>query len=236
MPFAERPGSPSLRSSKHLPSIGRVLGVLAWGAALTALPFLSACDEDEPRLVVVMRSDLAARDELVSVTVELVGLTTSTTTSIARGDDLANGVVVYDRHLSPLAERHLRLHLVGNDGELATRDLVFAHLADREISVLVPRLCVDVDCDEDGGETCVLGQCAAATCVDGDESVCPDAMCESDDECAPSAACATGVCSEGVCLGFGDDDQCATGEWCSPDEGCSVMPYTVDAGVTDGGT
>lgn len=211
------------------------LGLAPLLLAAAPAPFLLACREEDPRLVVVLRTDLAARDELVSVTTELVGISSFTTTAMVRGDDLANGVVVYDARLASLSERHVRLHLVGEDGDLATRDLVFSHLADREISVLVPRLCVDVDCDEEGGETCIVGQCAASTCVEGDESSCPGAMCATDAQCAATASCASGVCSGGACLAFGDDTQCEAGQWCSPDEGCASMPYTVDAGVSDGG-
>jgi hypothetical protein len=222
------------------PAIDRVsprVSALGSLAAITiAALALSACHGPEPRLVIVARSDLAPREEVDRIDVALVGVSMSTSTTVARSAELREGITVFDRQLASLAGRHVRVTFFFDGEEIAMRDLVFDHLADREIVVDLPRLCVDVVCDD--GETCIVGQCASTACVEGDEADCPEAMCDDDGQCAvEDVPCATGVCANGACLAYGDDEGCEAHEWCDPLSGCAPRRAYVDAWVAmpDGG-
>lgn len=189
---------------------------------------LSACHGNDPRLAIVARSDLTPREEVDRIDVELVGVGVTTSTTVSRSSSPREGLTIYERYLAPLARRHVRVTFFLDGAEIARRDLVFDHTVDRELVIDVPRLCVDAGCEDD--ETCILGQCAPSTCVDGDETDCPGPMCADDSECAIEAVpCATGACSDGVCLGYGDDGACESGEWCDPLSGCAPQRAFVDA-------
>jgi hypothetical protein len=206
---------------------------IAMSATLAVVSLaLTGCLGPEPRLVIVARSDLVPYEEVDRIDVELVGVGSTTSASVSATTALREGLTVYDRRLATLRARHVRVTFFFDGSAIATRDLVFDHMEDRELTVLVPRLCVDAACSD--GETCVLGQCAAWTCVDGDEADCPEAMCADDGVCAiDDVACATGACSDGVCVGYGEGDGCADGEWCDPRAGCVVRRALVDAWAAD---
>ncbi|MDQ3034413.1 MAG: hypothetical protein M3Y87_18540 [Myxococcota bacterium] len=199
-------------------------------AAIAVALLMSACRSEDPRLVIVARSDLAPREEVDRIDVELVGIGVAASVSIGRRDSLAEGIVVYDRALAPIAERHARVSFYLGDALVATRDVVIEHLADRELLVDVPRACVDIGCELELDETCVLGQCGAPTCVDGTEPECPPAMCDDDAQCAVEVECATGSCRDGVCVALGDDARCERREWCDPTQGCRARRLGSGAG------
>ena len=204
-------------------------------AVIVASSIVSGCDEEDPWLVIVARSDLVPHEEVDRIEVELVGVGVTTSTDVGRSASLREGLPIYERRLATLAGRHVRITFFFEGDPIATRDLVFDHLADRTLNVLVPRLCVDVGCDD--GETCVLGQCAEPSCVDGDEPSCPGAMCTTDEPCAvDDVPCAAGSCTGGTCVAYGDDDACAADEWCDPLTGCSIRRGHQDAATQDAAT
>jgi hypothetical protein len=220
--------------SDAAPASGRAGPWRVLAIGLLAAMAAAGCDEADPWLVVIARSDLAPSEEVDRIDVELVGVGVTTSTTVGRSASLREGLPIYERRLATLAGRRVRVTFFLDDEEIAVRDLVFDHMADRTIAVVVPRLCVDVACDE--GETCVLGQCAEPGCVDGDEPGCPEAICASDDACAVAdVPCAGGACAEGTCLAYGDDDACADGEWCDPLSGCAPRRAAQDASAVDAG-
>ena len=211
-----------------------LFALLMWCAGL-----LSGCPRSGVQLVIVAASDLTPYEEVDRIEVELVGVGLMEGTNVERGDDLAAGIEVYHRRHATLDGRHVRITFLRAGVEVMTRDMVFDHQADREISVLMPRECEESACD--GDETCVRGVCAPSTCVDGTEAECPEATCTADTECVAEAACAAGTCRDGTCLVLGDDEVCDALDWCDPTEGCAPRRTTVtdagipDAGVTDAG-
>lgn len=213
----------------------------SFSLALLWLSALTGCLPSGPRLAIVAATDLTAYEEVDEIEVELVGVGLSETYDVDRGEDLTEGVTVFDRRLGAYDGREVRITLRRDGEDVLHRDLVFDHHEDRELFVLIPRECGDVDCYEDDGETCIRGACAPSSCVEGDEAECPEATCTTDDECVADATCARAECRDGACLSLGDDASCEGDTWCDPRSGCAPRRHrTRDAGAdaapSDAGT
>lgn len=231
------------RGTARATAIAEALMTARSFVSLTALCLLSltGCLPSGPRLAIVAATDLTAYEEVDEIEVELLGVGLSETLEIDRGQDLAEGVTVFDRRLGAYDGREVRITLRRDGEDVLHRDLVFDHRQDRELFVLIPRECGDVDCFEDDGETCIRGTCAPSTCVVGDEAECPEATCATDGECAADATCARAECRDGACLALGDDASCEGDAWCDPRSGCAprrrrTRDAGTDAAPTDAGT
>jgi hypothetical protein len=120
--------------------------------------------------------------------------------------------------------KEVRIALRRADTETVARTVIVELDASRVISVVITRACVDVMCPPADGSSPERTACSGGTCVDPRCSVdrpdlCPP-RCEADEECAPTVACNTASCRDGVCFETPDDALCP-GARCNPLTGCT---------------
>lgn len=195
---------------------------------VTALLALSACGGGgDVRLFVDLRTDLLPVVEFATVDVTADG----SPVAEASADPAASytaGVRLVTLDGLRRGPREVDVTLRGRAGErVAGRRVILDQRATRGLTIVIPRDCRGVSCPGEPASTCVHGQCADATCVEGGGETCGPAECASDDGCAPPAtACAVARCVLGTCL-FEPASACAPGESCVPEAGC-VADESVD--------
>ncbi|GAB5549183.1 MAG: hypothetical protein SangKO_089430 [Sandaracinaceae bacterium] len=178
---------------------------------------LAACEPGPGTLIVELRTDLTPGMEIDTALTALdpggaIGNAPMTTrgegpTRVAQVPDLAPG-------------RYRLSVTVTRGGEsIATRTMVFRHDGPRILTVVIPRSCAGVTCDETT-ETCIRGGCGSLECVEGTEASCPPPECAADADCAPVASCADARCVGGTCVAEARPDACEAAATCSAVEGC----------------
>jgi hypothetical protein len=225
-----------MRSASRVRNIRRVSRAAALFFALA----LAGCGAPGAALIADVKTDLRPGIEFTTVESEVQTLEGRT---IARGnvpaftgsDFLTGQRAIEATGLSP-GTYALLVRLTDRDGLVVRRTTRVRVTAATLVTVLITRDCTGVTCPGAGDSVeateCLGGRCVRPECHPGDPSTCPAAECGSDSECRPIAACAEGVCEDGVCVADADDRLCATGEWCDPDRGCRLLP----GGGMDGGT
>lgn len=200
--------------------LGHNAGVrcLTIAAALALL----ACEPGPGTLLVELRTDLTPGLEIDTA------LTALDPGGAVAATPLDAGGTLRVAEVPDLAPGRYRLSVtVTKDGEaVATRTVVFRHDGPRVLTVVIPRSCAGVTCDE-RVETCIRGACGSVECVDGSEASCPAAECVASADCAPVASCADARCVGGTCVAETRPDACAAPATCSVTDGC------VGAGPTD---
>jgi hypothetical protein len=111
---------------------------------------------------------------------------------------------------------------------VATRTIVAEVTTTTVLTVLITRDCAMVQCEE--GTSCFAGVCVPNDCGATPRS-CPTGMCATDAECTSIHTCASARCLESTCQIFPDHGLCSAGEYCHPEDGCTPLLDTPDAGV-----
>ncbi|MBW2461698.1 MAG: hypothetical protein JRH11_08625 [Deltaproteobacteria bacterium] len=182
-----------------------------------------ACGDDPLELLVDLRTDLVAPQELSRIRVilepggieEVDAMDASYLDGlrVAEFADLALGghtlvITLFDVGGPPLVERTVRIDLRETTA----------------LTVLVSRDCREVACGD--ALSCRAGECVDETCSDLAPDLCPAPECDGDSDCASASACASARCLADACLYEADDAMCGMDEWCSPDDGCLALPGT----------
>ncbi len=188
---------------------------------------LVACEPSGARLVIDLRTDLVPEREFTEARLRIFE------------------AGAYARREAPLVERpiaadpsadYLRGARLADESGLAPGDYVIecelssAHFGGRGIAGRAERLVLAAAFSA----TLVIPRVCAGVLVALDGCEAP--VCASDAECAsPSSPCARARCLDGACLEESVAGACGPGEWCHPDEGCTVGPVAPDAGALDAG-
>lgn len=202
----------------------RALRILLSAALLTAL----GCDDDGAlELSVDLRTDFVAGAEFSGLRLELVGEGV-TETDVAEPVSYVAGRRFFDLDgLAANERRTIALSLLSPTSEVvARREVIVDQSGDLAVTVVMTRDCASVSCPNEPGDSatsCLGGRCVDPRCVEGDEEVCLDPLCESDAECMPMNACAAPVCNLGICL-YEGLDACEEGTYCDPSRGCVAIP------------
>jgi len=204
------------------------------------LSSLLACTTSGSRsLLVDVRTDLVPGVEMTSVEAELLAIPGSRQLLDATDRDWNRGRRVADFDELPASE-DVVLEVRARRGEdvVLQRRTVVRVEGRTGVTIVLSRTCRDLDCPGAGDAPelteCLGGRCVPPECVEGDEEVCGDGRCASDDACpAAPSSCTSFRCELGVCLVLGDDAQCGTGQRCTP-TGC-VADEIPDAGPGDAG-
>jgi hypothetical protein len=175
---------------------------------------LSGCDGgDEARLIVEVRTDLAAGEEFARVHLEVGDPGSrprvSRTRAVVAGEDYVAGVRLAELERVPHGQTEVEVTLVGGAGEAVARRTVLLEIEPgvRLLTVVIARGCVGVMCpgpaDDSNETTCSAGECVDPHCVAPGEPGCGEVECTVDSECV--ARCAGGgsdapACAEGICL------------------------------------
>jgi hypothetical protein len=148
---------------------------------------------------------------------------------IAHGDSLGRAIRILDVDGVEPGSYDVIVTIEKDGAEIASRTTHTTIRTTTLVTVLISRDCLAVTCPE--GESCRSGACVPNECSETQLDRCPTS-CDGDDDCATSTSCASAECVEGACLVFGDDERCAGGEYCHPEQGCVPLP----GGAADGGT
>ncbi len=203
---------------------------------LVALTLAVGC-EGPPALVVTLRTDWIAGQEVVQISTDVDRARTATA-EVTFGDDLGNGRRVAEvTGLAP-GEHEVTVTLTGPEPGMFTSARRLAVVDARgagSVTVVMTRDCQGVHCPiHEAASACLGGRCVLPDCTPERPERCPTPRCVEDSDCPRLATCGGGVCAGGVCLLAPDDDACADGERCDPAVGCrpiDVIPLTAGAPV-----
>jgi hypothetical protein len=209
------------------------------------LVLLVGCSDPSVLLAVQLRSDFAPGDELFEArTTFFTGDRTRRLDEqrhvVSRDTDLASGASVAQLEVMP-GPYTVEVDAYGPDGTLIARRRLLVNVdAARVLTVVLTRDCRDVSCPRTGDAAnateCYGGRCVPPECVGAMASSSCVMECTTNADCVPTAACAMGQCTDGLCLFPARPEACPTGERCDPDVGCVPEETLPDAGVgMDGG-
>lgn len=216
-------------------AVGYPEGVRRSAILLTATLALLGC-ESEASLVVDLRTDYVAGEEVSRVDLDVQGTPVSRNRALTVGDDLASGIRVAELTALEPGRRELTLTLVAPDGSaVATRQAILEVQRATAVTILVTRNCEGVVCDDPAAPACVDARCVPAECVAEDPDSCGEATSCDAVDCTPDVPCAEAECVNGFCVPQPLDERCATDEFCQSAEGCVPRTTSPDAGTHDAG-
>ena len=192
------------------------------------LAFGSAqCSEPPPQLVVDLRTDWVAPDEVARVRVLVEhpdGRSIADDTSdLASSAELLAGHRVAELELPERGTFDVTVSLLDGATAISERAIRVDVSADRSLVAVLTRNCSGVVCGD--GEACVDGACESTRCSNLDPDACDAAPeCGPETMCTGPAGCAEYACAEGVCLTRPRTDRCASGRVCDPELDCVFPP------------
>lgn len=210
---------------------------------------LTACGPDQPLLVVQVRSDARAGDEVDRVEVAVLraddlGQPVASPvalreTTLAAGDDLLGGLRVLQEELEQPGDYLARARLLSGSTIVGERRALVQVRESIVVTLVITSACTGVMCDVDvEGRplTCRGGACVDARCAPESPQFCPPDACDVDTDCADGPACLRGRCIAGECGSVADDSACPGGR-CDRALGCvgASDAGPLDAGMSDAG-
>ena len=202
--------------------------------ALVAL--LGCAGNDGLDLEVRLRTDLAPLGEFTTATVRIPGQEDRAVPASAF-ENYVTGATLTTFEGLPAQNTRITVELTDGSSLVAARSVTAALTSDATVTVVITRDCVGLSCTEGSDTACHGGQCVDPACSPENPSACPEPECTTAADCPrPGTGCLEAVCLVGGVCGAADDDSCGTGEYCDPDDGCSALPSSGDAGPpSDGG-
>jgi hypothetical protein len=211
---------------------------LLCGLSLLAL---AGCS-DGVELSIDLKTDYAPGIEFASIDLVVV----------SAGDEVRDDVVatsrddfITGRRIAELGDIEAgmvtaRVTLRNTDGDVvAERQTLIDLSVDYGLTVVITRSCEALLCpassDPRTSRACFGGACVDERCSPERPDLCGSPGCASDAECTTAVGCAIGRCIDTICLFDGQDDRCATGEYCNSGQGCESPPALGDAAVPDTG-
>lgn len=195
------------------------IGALAWAATACASP---------PALIVDLKTDVVARYEFAFARVELIDPADQAVLRAidhpAADRDYVSGVRVAELLDLEPGIYTVRVALLTTDARLVVDRRIRVDLrSSLVVTAVLTRDCRGVSCPAGGDPS--LTECVGALCVDPRCSPetperCASPACQTDEDCAAGAACATPRCEAGTCLYESRDGVCQAGQWCDPTAGC----------------
>ena len=216
-------------------------------AYLMALAATLGC-ESEHRIVVEVRSDLAAGYEATGVEVRLEN--GETLTALLNTDDsLFEPAFRFPQAGSsfvvPDGAYRIEAELRTTRGTLRRSVVVAVGGNDVGVAIALFRSCIGVACPGAGDSmeatACLGGHCVVETCLEADQAECDGAVesCQNESSCPESPTeCGQAVCDPAAgCAVVGDNSRCEADEFCAATLGCQPIPMSevVDSGPMDAG-
>ena len=201
---------------------------MRWAVAIGGLALgLAGCGE-EATLALDLRTDLGVGSEVTAARVERFGaegdVLEMVDRPLSRDLDGATGFRLAELEV-PRGAVRLRVRLEG-PGASAERALEVQVDGPTISTIVIPRSCVGVRCD-DANEACLAdGRCCSVTCTVERPEACLEPACAVDADCDPPlVGCAVAACDPvGGCIAVPGEGTCAAGEVCDPAFGCVPDP------------
>lgn len=177
------------------------------------------CDAGSHLLVVDVRTDLTPLVEVDAFEVVL-DEGAPVLVPVPEGVDLIAGARLAELAGVSSGAHVVRVRARRGDALVVERALAVELRADRAVTAVLARDCVEVDCSGDAELTCLAGTCVDRACTPETPERCPAPQCADALGCAPRAPCAAASCVAGACLYPARPFACGDGLACDPDAGC----------------
>lgn len=199
---------------------------------------MASCNGGPSTLLVDLQTDMVPMAEFNRIEVERLTPVGVVEDRVERDVELAADLLAGERIAQfdgvPSGQYVVRVRLLEGTRTALTTEAYVTVAADTRMTVFMTRTCRGVECGDVGGvaQRCLGGACVDAACSPENPSACEAPECESDEDCTVGtlAACASARCSAGTCLAARGDGECADGEYCDPELGCSPVPTETQAG------